>query len=318
MTDERDDLISSFSSADSLPVKLLINDGVRTLSPVHVQWLPTNQCNLRCPFCSCAKADRSAQMGTQTAKAVIDELAGMGAKAVTITGGGEPLCHPDLDAMIDRFMYRGIAVGLVTNGLLLKKMSPVALDCLTWCRVSHGDCRVLSENYARDLSAVVTDHPDVDWAFSYVVGKEPKLEEVRRVVEFANAHDFTHVRLVADLTCPDEVDMRPIQERLGDIDQKVIYQSRNTPVRSSRCTIGYVKPLIAPDFKVYLCCGVQYALMRMSLDLPEELCMGSALDLGTIYREKKPISVSCVRCYYQNYNRLLEPLTREVHHPEFL
>jgi MoaA/NifB/PqqE/SkfB family radical SAM enzyme len=308
----------SFSAADAIPVKLLLNDGVRRLDPVHVQWLPTNRCNLKCGFCSCGKRDRNLEMDLSQARQVIAEFAELGCKAATITGGGEPLCHPAISQIIQRFVERGIAVGLVTNGLLLDRLDGGTLSLVTWCRISNSDDREMTPRYRAVLERAVAK-ARIDWAFSHVVSPQPNLEEIRRLVEFANERGFTHVRLVADLLRPEEVDLGPVRDYLQDVDQTVIYQERSRPVPGTSCTIAYVKPLVAPDFRVYMCCGVQYALDRMSLNLPQELCVGTALDLQAIYgQERKPFDVKCKRCYYQHYNRVLEPLTREIVHREFV
>ena len=42
----------------------------------------------------------------------------MGTAIVTISGG-EPLLHPDLDAIIARIRKNGIIAGMITNGYLL-------------------------------------------------------------------------------------------------------------------------------------------------------------------------------------------------------
>jgi hypothetical protein len=78
--------------------------------------------------------------------------------------------------------------------------------------------------------------------------------------------------------------------------------------------------LIGPDSKVYACCGVQYALDPPSYDLPEELCLGSALDLEAIFnRSDLPLDGSiCKKCYYAGYNEMLEGLVSPFNHENFV
>jgi organic radical activating enzyme len=315
------DLKASFTAADSIPLKLFHHPkAVRDLRPLHVQWLPTNHCNLNCPWCSCAERDKQLQMDADQARNVIQDLADLGCLAVTITGGGEPLCHPRLADMIGWFYASGISVGLVTNGLLLDRLDADVLSLITWCRISNGDHRELNPRYRETLEGAVKRGPRVDWAFSHVVSNQPNHEEIHRIVEFANEHGFTHVRLVADILDANNVPMGHVRAGLRGMDERVIYQSRDKPVPASSCLIGYIKPLIAPDFKMYLCCGVQYALDPPSKDLPEELSMGSALDLHSIYvkNNKHPFRVKCKRCYYRNYNDILHSLWNGLVHPDFI
>jgi len=257
------------------------------------------------------------EMNIGRAKWTIAKFKSLGARAVTVTGGGEPLMYPRIEEMLRTFTDFGIEIGLVTNGTLLHHMSPEALRLLTWCRISWSDERAFSPENAMQIDAAVSGAPSVDWAFSYVVGKEPRPENVEAVVRFAEEHRFTHVRLVADLRDPSSVSFDSIRSRLDGIDQGVIYQARTSPVQSSKCAIGYVKPLVAPDFRIYLCCGVQYAFDPMPLDLPDELCIGD--DPDAIWGgDKKAFDVRCTRCYYRSYNDVLVPLTHRIKHEKFL
>jgi organic radical activating enzyme len=305
---------SSFTSANALPVKLFGSAGAMALRPIHIQWTPTNACNLNCRFCSCSARDKSLDMEWPLAAKVIRNFADLGCKAATITGGGEPLLHPQISNMVDAFCDCGIKVGLVTNGLLLWQRR--LLTKATWCRISHSDAREFNEEYQRDLQNVVVRTP-IDWAFSYVVSPEPRLEEIAKIVTFAEANGFTHVRLVADLFEPGNVPWDAIRERLKGMDRLVIYQPRTATVPATRCLLAYVKPVVGPDFKMYYCCGVQYAQDPPARDYPDALCMGSALDLDKIYAYPHPFKVACKRCYYDDYNRVLLGL-RSLHHAEFV
>lgn len=307
----------SYTSANCFPTKVLWSDAARSLSPAHVQWLPTNLCNFHCTFCSCRNRSRTQSMDLSTALDVIRGFVKYGTRAVTITGGGEPLCHPDLPAMIDAFADADVKVGLVTNGTLLGRLSAKTLSQLTWCRISNSDERTLTGEYQAVLDAAT--ETNIDWAFSHVVSGQPNLAEISRIIDYATAHDFTHVRLVADLMAPEKVQWDSIHELLAGRDSRVVYQERKHHVPSERCWIGYVKPVITPDFKMYLCCGVQYALDDEMGGFPDSLCMGSALDLPAIYdHPRRYFRVSCNRCYYQDYNTVLEHLSKPLEHMEFV
>lgn len=310
-------LRASYVSADEFPGKLLHIPAVRQLKPVHVQWIPTNRCNLRCPFCSCHGRDASQQMQLDVALQVIREFAELGTLAVTITGGGEPLCHPGVGKMIHEFRRCGIKVGLVTNGLMLGVLDANTINALTWCRISNSDHRSLTTRYRQLLERVTEAR--IDWAFSHVVSATPNLPEIGRIVDFANEHGFTHVRLVADLLHPEDVSFVDIKEYLAGRDGLVIYQPRKRYLAGSQCLIGYVKPVVAADFRMYLCCGVQYALEDQQGGLPDELSMGSALDLGAVYDQPHvPFPVRCDRCYYSGYNTVLQAMVSDMHHMEFV
>lgn len=324
------DIKTSFTAADSIPIKVLLDKDVihhaftqSRLIPVHIQFLPTNKCNLNCKFCSCSERDKAQEIDFGLAKKIINLCKQLGTKSVTITGGGEPLLYKQFNELIEYFWVKKIKIGLVSNGLLLHCAVPETINKLTWCRISNSDERSFNDVYKKKLSNVVNAAPDVDWAFSHVVSTAPNIDEIIKVIDFANEHHFTHVRLVSDLFQPESVDMQRLKTKIlqkGLDDSKVIYQERKAYARGGDCYIGYLKPLIGADAKVYACCGVQYALERPSKNLPEELCLGEALDMENIIaRSSEPLNGTiCSKCYYMNYNILLKGLLKEVEHKEFV
>jgi hypothetical protein len=168
----------------------------------------------------------------------------------------------------------------------------------------------------------ILDSPEVDWAFSHVVSPNPNDDEIRRVIDFANRHSFTHVRLVADLLQTEKVDLDGLKRKLreqGVDDHLVIYQARNKPKRGSDCYICYLKPVIGADCMVYACCGVQYALEKPSRKMPSELTLGSAFVMHKIIAQShKPFDGSiCKRCYYENYNVVLKAMLSKIDHERF-
>ena len=324
------DIKTSFTAADSIPLKVLLDKELihhvhhhNRLIPVHIQFLPTNRCNMNCNFCSCSERNQNLEIDFNLASSIIAECRKAGTKAVTITGGGEPLLYPYFSELVDCFVENRIKIGLVTNGLLLHKVPKETLDKITWCRISNDDNRLFEGAYRDLLASAITASLKVDWAFSHVVSGTPNLDEISRIIEFANTHTFTHIRLVADLFQPEDVDMNTLKETLrsrGVDDAKVVYQGRKAFERGGDCYIGYLKPLIGPDGKIYACCGVQYAFEVPSKDLPQELCLGDALQINTILENSNiPLDGSrCVKCYYMNYNTLLRGMLMSVVHKEFV
>jgi MoaA/NifB/PqqE/SkfB family radical SAM enzyme len=88
-----------------------------TRHPLLVHIIPTRRCNLSCTYCN-EFDDFSKPVPTDEMFRRIDRLGEMGTAVVTISGG-EPLLHPDLDAIIRRIRKNGIIAGLITNGYLL-------------------------------------------------------------------------------------------------------------------------------------------------------------------------------------------------------
>jgi organic radical activating enzyme len=297
------------------PVKLLQSESARKLLPAHVSWFPTNRCNLNCDFCSCAQRDTSLSMDGRF-REVIDRLAQWGCKAVSISGGGEPLCHPDLAEMIARLRSHGIKVGMTTNGTLLHRLDKKTLGMLSWCRISNDDSRTFDDDYEAKLDRAT--EVDIDWAFSHVIGESPNIDEILRILDYAERRNFTHVRLLADVRDVEAVDLESVRAAIAGKDQRAFFQDRQTVAAVDSCMLGYVKPVIAPDWKMYLCCNVQFQ-NDMPLDMQDAFCMGSALDLDAVYGNgRAPFAVKCDRCYYAQLNDAVKVLASGVTHEEFL
>jgi MoaA/NifB/PqqE/SkfB family radical SAM enzyme len=88
-----------------------------TRHPLLVHIIPTRRCNLACTYCN-EYDDFSKPVPSEEMFRRIDRLGAMGTAVVTISGG-EPLLHPELDAIIARIRANGIMAGLITNGYLL-------------------------------------------------------------------------------------------------------------------------------------------------------------------------------------------------------
>jgi len=320
------DKVVSYSSANTLPGKLLrIARTCLTydlfIKPIHFQLCPTNACNLNCAFCSCSAREKSQQLSLKQVQNLSDIFYSLGSAAVTITGGGEPCCHPNLPEIIRCLSGARFKLGLVTNGYLIERILK-EISLLTWCRVSVSDDRDLDKLFSI-LFPLVTENK-IDWAFSYVVTRNFKIQKFAKAVQFANDHGFTHVRAVSDLLdldrVPSPVFIRELMKEYGVDDSIVIYQSRQEySMGTSKCKISLLKPVIAPDGFVYPCCGVQYALPETQGVFPEEMRMCHIEDIPTYFASQKVYEgSSCYRCYYQEYNTALDCMTTEYDHLEFV
>lgn len=321
----------SYTAASSLPLKLLHSQeamaGVKLgrVFPVHVQFTPTDRCNLKCSWCSCANDSRKVSIKLDRVKTMVDILKRWSTKAITVTGGGEPLLHSDLPSMLRMFDCAGWEIGLVTNAYLFDKLPTEALCRLRWCRISCSDDRGLETKDLGDIvEGAVNRGPMVDWAFSYVVTKEFNVNRLAQYLEFADENGFTHVRVVSDLLDLDNVpDMDIVKAAIkecGVDDRLAIYQGRKDFTRGVKnCWISLLKPVISADGKVFPCCGAQYSLETPTLNMPPELCMGEIEDLDEIMSKQQKLDGSiCYRCYYDNYNTILDSLLSPVNHGVFV
>lgn len=89
--------------------------------PLEVVLNLTNRCNFRCIYCYGPYYDNpKADFTTEQIFKLIDELADLGTKSITL-GGGEPLCRPDISEIIDYVKSKKIECGMNTNGSLISE-----------------------------------------------------------------------------------------------------------------------------------------------------------------------------------------------------
>jgi len=94
----------------------------------------TNRCNNRCPGCI---GGRTNAEDLKDPFLILDQLAKAKVKAVTFTGGGEPLLYPKVLESVKYAKKLGLDVGFITNGLALTKSAcEVILDNCVWIRIS--------------------------------------------------------------------------------------------------------------------------------------------------------------------------------------
>ncbi|MDR3516841.1 MAG: radical SAM protein [Azospirillaceae bacterium] len=138
------------------------------VAPVHVRIKPMNHCNQSCWFCA-YRAD-NLQLGDgidlkdripeSKMFEITDDLIDMGVKAVTFSGGGEPLLYRPLPDVIERLAAGGIKIGALTNGANLKgRMADAFAAHGTWIRISvdgwddasYAEARSIAEGHFTKL-----------------------------------------------------------------------------------------------------------------------------------------------------------------------
>lgn len=87
--------------------------------PVLVHIVPMRRCNLSCAYCN-EYDDVSAPVALPVLERRLDKLAELGTIIVTISGG-EPLMHPELDAVVAGIRGRGMFATLISNGYYMSR-----------------------------------------------------------------------------------------------------------------------------------------------------------------------------------------------------
>lgn len=108
--------------------------------PVAVEIDPSNLCTQNCVWCMFKdfKLRERVSLDPTMLDDLISDLAEFGVKAITFTGGGEPLVNPATPGAMRKASELGMQVGLVTNGDMLERedVSNAVFDTCRYVRLS--------------------------------------------------------------------------------------------------------------------------------------------------------------------------------------
>lgn len=226
---------------------MVIKGVVSTDHPILVHLIPIRRCNLSCAYCN-EYDDFSPPVPLETLKHRIDLLARLGASIITLSGG-EPLLHPELDAIIAHIRRRGMIAGMITNGYLLtaeriRRLNAAGLDHLQISidnvmpdEVSKKSLKVLDKKLQ-----LLAEHADFHVNINSVLGggtrqPEDALVIGRRALELG----FTAtVGLIHD----GEGQLRPLRERERNVflAMKALEKSHYSAINGFQDDIAWGRP----------------------------------------------------------------------------
>ena len=119
-------------------------------APICLTWELTYACNLACVHCLSSSGRRDPrELGTEEAKAVIDELEAMQVFYVNI-GGGEPTVRADFWDLLDYATAHRVGVKFSTNGV---RITPRAAERLA--RTDYVDVQISLDGATADVNDAV-------------------------------------------------------------------------------------------------------------------------------------------------------------------
>jgi len=314
----------SYTAAGEMPWKLLkhpnaVRDG--HITPIHIQFVPTNRCNQKCSWCSCSKVERSLELDIGEIREILNEFSNLGTESMTITGGGEPTVHSNFGKILEHAISLNIKSGLVTNGMVIPRGKiPYDLlnQALTWVRISVYEPEGSYDTCL--IEKICALLPDVDIGISFTVTDSANMNTAIRVSQLAErTPNITHIRFVQDILHANEeylikmMDM--VRRNCKEITDKALFQYRNIFTRGTpQCYISLLKPTINADGYVYPCCGVQYASDELRT-MPKKfrMCRWNEFKYTSSFNGS-----ICKKCYYDKYNEVLSYLVMDMAHKEFV
>jgi MoaA/NifB/PqqE/SkfB family radical SAM enzyme len=319
-------------------------------APVHIRIKPTNVCNHSCRYCSYQNSygqlgkdmNKQDQIPFEKLSEIIDDCAEMGVKAVTFSGGGEPLLYPHLDKIIETAQ---VNIAVLTNGIFLKdRAAEVLSKKATWVRVSmdgwdnesykkYRDCRDDEfDKLMENLKNFSTFKSSCVLGVNIVVDKD-NASHLYELIKKVNAAGVTSIKISPCITSNDsEVNnayhskiKHLVDDELSGIAAEGIdvYNSYHLQLEGFKkqytwCPYIQILPIIGADCKVYTCHDKAYNLTNGVLgDLKNRRLRDLWFDGKEKFFKVNP-SIDCNHhCITDNTNKLiLEYLG--VEHKEFV
>ena len=351
----------------------------RPVRPVHVQLIISDTCNQSCAFCAYrdpsysssqlfyeirpgggglrrdpdhAERDYNPHRTIPYAKVleILDDCQAMDVSGLQLTGGGEPTVHPRFLDIAVATIDRGLALALVSNGVLLGKRfakDPRFIPTFAraaWTRISID--AGTAETYAR-IRNVPVDHFAAAWdavaalrrasdhsrsphrpvvGVGFVVTPD-NWQEVGLAVQRARSAGAHNIRISAQFSTDDErrfatfhaecAEMCRAVEAESDEDFRVYnrFSEKLEDLRQGRpdherCGYQFVTTYIGGDLSVYRCCVTSYNDTGFVGSLKERRFKDLWMSDERVATMASFDATSCERCQFLTINNALDYMLR--------
>src|SRR5512138_1503272 len=224
-------------------LRMIAGGALSTSHPIMAHIIPIRRCNLSCTYCN-EYDDVSAPVPTDVVISRINRLADLGTSIITLSGG-EPLLHPELDAIIAAMRRRGVLACMITNGYLLtadrvKRLNRAGLDHMQISidNVMPDDVSKKSLKVLDKKLQLLSEHADFHVNINSVVGggiKSPQdaLKIGKRALELG----FTST---AGIIHDGDGQLQPLADR-----EREIYSAMRSMEKASYARVNYFQDNIA-------------------------------------------------------------------------
>ncbi len=258
-------------------------------APIYVRIKPTNVCNQSCSYCAYAadaivegREIRSSDfIPWLKMQEIIQDIHEMKVKAITFSGGGDPLCYPYIKETLKMVVEKKIDFSIITNGQALDKVFEEAIFA-KWIRISLDSANTITYKKIRSVDTFnkVIDNIkqfskikpiECELGINYVVTKD-NFDQIIDFCELANSIGVNNVKFSPQISKNDFLDyhknfkdkaiaqLNIAKEKFRDSNLNIIdkYQSdlEFTPMVArpcEKCHITNFFTVIAANCKIYSC-----------------------------------------------------------------
>ena len=225
---------------------------VEITSPIHIRIKPTNICNHKCYYCS-YRVDKI-QLGKHMKMdsipkdkmiEICEDIETMGVRAVTFSGGGEPLCYPHINEFIQRLV--NVRLAMLTNGELLKgEKARLIAQRFDWIRVSLDGWDNQSYCKYRGLQGDKFDN---------LIDNLSKFKELGDCCVSINIvidrDNHNHIDKIIERVYNVGIDNLKFSPVITHTDTKVVYEYHKPIIKQTSSMIKRIMDKYASSFEIY-------------------------------------------------------------------
>lgn len=315
----------------------------RRIAPIYVRIKPTNRCNQNCYYChyrnpylELDQYNPTDEIKREKMLEIIQDFKRIGVKAVTFSGGGEPLLYPYIEETMEAVLEAGIDLSIITNGSLLTGKKAKLLSKAKWVRISQeSGC---TETYSRirgvnkDVFTNICDNieyfsriknADCELGINFVIGPE-NYKEVYHTGKLMQALGANHIKYAALVSTTSKEMHAPFKEEAIEQIHRLINESGNnfkiinlyesdfdSNVVFGRnydfCGIKDYVTVIAANSKIYYCHDKAYLSQGEIGDISQKSFREVWFSDETTQRFKEfnPRQICRHHCVYDDRNEIL-------------
>ncbi len=321
-----------------------LEKGIRK-APIYIRIKPTNYCNHKCYYCSYADSElglrdsvnKQDQIPWEKMQEIISDMQEIGVKAVTFSGGGEPLVYPHIVEAMKRILDAKIDLSIITNGQLLNGDRAEILAKAKWVRISFDAANAETYAKVRKLNLKAFDEvcenikkfssikdKNCELGVNFVINHENE-KQVYDMAKMTKNLGVNHIKYTARITKNlfeyhepfknsvieqihkaqrelEGANFKVINKYEGDFESAMVFHRCY-----EHCYINQIFTVIAADSKVYFCHDKAYVSDGVVGDLSnqsfKELWFSD--EVVKRYKEFNPQKECNHHCVYDDRNELL-------------
>lgn len=282
----------------------------KKFTPNTVQLAPCEICSSSCPFCSVGFRPLKSYLSFPKIEKALTDFRSLSAKALEISGGGQPDLYydkenkKDINDIIECASGLGYKIGIISNTNDLARIKPRNFDKIEWIRISL----IKLEEGVKPEDYNFRGFPYEKLAFSYIIYRQTEAspstrqvpltykptsrESIERIASLVDLHpQIKFVRLVPDCLVKNGLKQAidEYSEMVNAIDKYKKFFIRDSEFGDNPfedgCYTGAIRPYISahPDgtgpYQVYIC--TSYVLQKRNYDL--DYSLGNVEDILQIW-----------------------------------